>query len=77
MSNTYDQSVLVLGVASVFCALKFAFCVFIVLIRVQMLIFHCSAVIMRTRLLSALYSTWSVVTSQITIRSPFCGYEMS
>ena len=47
-SNTYDDSVLVLGIASVFCVLKFTFVfllLFIVLIHINTLIFHCSLVI--------------------------------
>ena len=48
---------LVLDIRSVFCVLKFlsVFIVF-VLIHVQMLIFHCSVVILRTRLLCAFYN---------------------
>ena len=70
-SNTYNDSVLVLGIASVFCVLKFASvfllflfmckgplngCVCVCVIHVQMLIFHCSRNPAYTRLLCAFYN---------------------
>jgi len=48
---------LVLGTASVLC-FKVCICVSIVPIHVQMLIFHCSLVIVHTWLLHAFYNEW-------------------
>jgi len=57
-SNTYDDSFLVLGIASVFKVSLCVFIIFIVLIHAQMLIFHCSVIIVHayTPLLCASYN---------------------